>query len=593
MILRISQFFTLLLALFFLTVLLDCQPNKPFALKDSNQTSFELNILGRKDKADIQSFQLTVFKSEDTIHNELYGKTSILDTLELNFDLTYQFYVAGFDSLDVKIYEGDTTVLIPEEQQVKITITLVPINTDSNDAPYFTVDSSQMTSSATVGIIYYDTCYADDPDGDTLIYTAIQRPVDGAFFLSATNGIISWQPHDAQKDSTFTLSVEVKDPEGLADTITWLVAVADSGSNGAPVFTKIDSQMKKSATVGSLYLDTCEASDSDGDDLTYFIASPIMGMSIGPENGIIQWVPADSQAGGKIAVIGVKDSSGLADTIIWTITVGDSGSLEAPVGMKLIPAKDSSFEMGSNDFENNEKPVHTVSFTYDFYMDSTETTQGLFDSILSAVYDTAFWKPTLWYDALGKGDNYPVYNITWFKAAMYCNALSKTRGYDTIYSYDSLVGTFRDTLTLYNVKIDSTGIGFRLPYEAEWEYAYRAGTTTNYYWGDGSTDIPTYAINGVSVFDEVATKEPNEFDLYDMAGNALEFCNDWLSIDHSSSDNVDPFGPDTGEVNGTRVFKGGAINTQNLKLRAAWRGGAKPGTLNAIYGFRTVIRKEE
>ncbi len=101
-------------------------------------------------------------------------------------------------------------------------------------------------------------------------------------------------------------------------------------------------------------------------------------------------------------------------------------------GMKLILAKGKSFIMGDDESEfPQSKPAHKVSFTYDFWMDSTEVTQGDYDSLMAKHYEW-YQKPDWLY---AQGDNYPVYAISWYDAVLYCNARSKADNLDTIYSY--------------------------------------------------------------------------------------------------------------------------------------------------------------
>lgn len=298
----------------------------------------------------------------------------------------------------------------------------------------------------------------------------------------------------------------------------------------------------------------------------------------------------------------VISAQGYETTTVFVTSsnVGDVTLIAKEVnGMKLIPAKDSSFSMGTNYAgKSSEQPVHTVNFTYDFWMDTTEVTQKMFRTI--AGYSTS-WGPTY-----GVGDNYPAYFVNWFDAVLFCNARSRKEGRDTVYSYSSK-GTVKPIIgksyyVLYDVSIDLTKSGYRLPTEAEWEYACRGGSTTDYYWGVDTSIITVdqYAVFECNSFSlgshnenygthEVASKKPNGFGLYDMIGNVVEYCNDWYGDNYYSvSLPTDPTGPESGTY---RVRRGGNWNTKISQLYSAGRTSGKPDSKGTFIGFRTVLPK--
>jgi sulfatase modifying factor 1 len=286
-------------------------------------------------------------------------------------------------------------------------------------------------------------------------------------------------------------------------------------------------------------------------------------------------------------------------------------TLKNSIGMKLALIPAGEFLMGAaatdEDAGENELPQHRVRISRPFYIGIHEVTVGQFRSFVAATgHETAAEKGkssgfncktgTFEYDRKGyhwrnlgwkQTDAHPVLNVNWFDADAFCRWLRKKEGR-----------------------------AYRLPTEAEWEYACRAGTKTRFVEGQSTTALrrianvqdeslaekePRFSNSKESSYlrrpvpwdDEypfsapVGSFEPNRFGLYDMLGNAAEWCSDWYAADqYRRGPVVDPHGPKNGKG---RVVRGGAFLHQPRHCRVSHRIGGWPSYHNYIIGFRVVM----
>jgi len=184
----------------------------------------------------------------------------------------------------------------------------------------------------------------------------------------------------------------------------------------------------------------------------------------------------------------------------------------------------------------------------------------------------------------------PVANVSWYDAALYCNARSKSDGKDTVYLYTSRTGDIGRQCSLEECTISATADGYRLPTEAEWEYACKSDSLTLYFWGNDRATASLYAWtkeNSAATVHQVADKLPNGSQLYDMSGNVWEWCQDWYDAGfYKVSERVDPQGPETGT---TKVIRGGSWNTTLFFAQAGTRVSMAPESGDPTIGFRTVL----
>jgi formylglycine-generating enzyme required for sulfatase activity len=221
------------------------------------------------------------------------------------------------------------------------------------------------------------------------------------------------------------------------------------------------------------------------------------------------------------------------------------GQLQTPLPLETFPAAKDFLRDGDYD----EKPVHSVTMTKAFYMGIFEVTNFQYE-----LFDP------LHQDLRGKeADDEAVINVNWYDAQAFCRWLS-----------------------------DKEGLSYRLPTEAEWEYACRAGTTTNFSAGDVlPKEFHKNPHRSAKRDESLLTGEtpPNQWGLYDMHGNVEEWCHDWYGP-YIGDDQTDPAGYTTGSF---RVTRGGSHGTDVYYLRSANRMGAVPQTRNWITGFRVVL----
>ncbi len=251
----------------------------------------------------------------------------------------------------------------------------------------------------------------------------------------------------------------------------------------------------------------------------------------------------------------------------------------------FILIKGGSFQMGSQDSEpwrSQDETQHTVTVS-DFYISPYELTQAEYQRITGE-------NPSSF-----SGENLPVENISWMDAVSYCNARSEQEGLTPVYTIDG-----------QNVTWNREADGYRLPTEAEWEYACRAGTTTpfntenspsadevNYYghypyeiegnyFSQGNLDTKPGQYRETTV--EVGSFSPNSFGLYDMHGNVSEWVWDYYGS-YSAEEQTDPTGPKTGSL---RVYRGGGWNDFAKNMRSAYRATLEQDHSSFNIGIRLV-----
>lgn len=248
--------------------------------------------------------------------------------------------------------------------------------------------------------------------------------------------------------------------------------------------------------------------------------------------------------------------------------------------VEMVQITGGTFNMGSPANEanrNNDETRHQVTVT-SFYMGKYIVTQAEYEAIMGT-------NPSRFKQ---EGVKLPVENVSWFDAIEFCNRLSESEGLTPVYT---ITGTGNER----SVTWDRNGNGYRLPTEAEWEYACRAGTTTTFNTGDNITTSRAnydgkspYNNNPAGLYmrrtTPVGNYGANAWGLYDMHGNIWEWCWDWYG-NYVTTAQTDPIGPASGTY---RVLRGGSWFDGGRNLRSAVRFNYYPGNRNYFFSFRVV-----
>lgn len=250
----------------------------------------------------------------------------------------------------------------------------------------------------------------------------------------------------------------------------------------------------------------------------------------------------------------------------WAEHVGGAVEIANSVGMKMRLIPPGEFLMGSSDFDTSaygeEKPQHLVRITKPFYLNATEVTQQQYECVMGM--NPSYFKgdrlPASYFD----GAMLPVEQVSWNDAMEFCRKLTASSGEQSV------------------------GRVYRLPTEAEWEYACRAGTTTKWSFGDDESALGEHAwcyYSANHTTHPVGQMRPNAWGLFDMHGSVEEWCSDWWVGGYASRAVSDPIGPTEGSY---RMHRGGSWRLDASRCRSAARAMDSPGYRSNRLGFRVA-----
>jgi len=451
-------------------------------------------------------------------------------------------------------------------------------NTPSNPSP-----SNNVTNQPLTMTLSWD---CSDPDGDILTYDV--------YFGTSSNPTTKVSTGQSGKSinrsnlsygTTFYWKVVAKDSKGATtEGPEWRFTTQ---SNRAPNTPSNPSPSNNATNQPTTITLSWECSDPDGDAVTYDVY-------FGTSSNSMTKVSSGQTLNRSNLSIGTtyywkvvaKDSKGATtEGPVWKFTTQSAPTTTSYTPSSIVPqmvlVDKGSFTMGDTwgGGGSDEKPTHKVTFTYDFYIGKYEVTFNEYDAFCNA---TGRSKPSD--SGWGRGTR-PVIWVSWNDAIAYCNWLSEKEKLPKSYDSNGNLLDKDGRVTTDPSKV----VGYRLPTEAEWEYAARGGNKSKGYKYSGSDNVDVdnvawYDLNSGLKTQEVGKKAPNELGIYDMSGNVWEWCSDWYDSGYyAKSPTTNPYNSTAGSGRGGR---GGSWYSSATDARVADRSSYSPTYTYYSLGFR-------
>lgn len=370
--------------------------------------------------------------------------------------------------------------------------------------------------------------------------------------IDPESGNISGTPKELKDKQTYKITFT----KGIYSKISEDVTIGVSG---------IHSRVSSLNAVLNTPIPSISFTKSPSDMSGNYEVSPTLppGLSLDPKTGSISGTPNKLKLNQTYTVRFTAKSgihSGKTFTADLNLTIIDRS---------MVFVEGGSYTMGKA--SSNDDPAHIVEVS-SFYISKYEVTQKLYKDVMGSSPSDK---------DKGIGNNYPVNKVSWHDAVIFCNKLSEMDGLKPVYKIEEKI------VSLPNWDAD----GYRLPTEAEWEYAARGGKKSKGYRYSGSNtpdDVAWHRSNSGLKTHPVGRKKSNELGLYDMNGNVSEWCWDWYKTDYyDSSPKLNPKGPDFSQY---RVIRGGYWKTLDSYkyLNVSARGNNEPGNQFNYIGFRVL-----
>jgi formylglycine-generating enzyme required for sulfatase activity len=288
----------------------------------------------------------------------------------------------------------------------------------------------------------------------------------------------------------------------------------------------------------------------------------------------------------------------LSAAFICGFTACDNSTVSTDDSIEMVWIPAGTFTIGSFIAEIAggcvaPQPEHDVIITKGFYMGKYEITQAQYRAVMGT--NPSYFQGSNLPGGV-KTDKLPVERVSWYDTVEFCNALSLLEGFTPAYDIDKDTPDPNNTNGLdpfkWKVTLIPEAMGYRLPTEAQWEYACRARTTTAYYTGDTVSDkTGWYSANSGGTTHEVGKKAPNNFGLYDMHGNVWEWCWDYIDYEgvnyYTSAPNPDTDPAGLGYGN-RRAERGGGYKHTPGRMYSAYRERYQPQSRDNDLGFRVI-----
>lgn len=319
-------------------------------------------------------------------------------------------------------------------------------------------------------------------------------------------------------------------------------------------------------------------------------------ISVAGTQATITWSPVTDAASYKVYSSAspdgdfLEDLTGTFDGTSWTAPVsGDKRFYQVTslTGGGVPPIPENFVLVVGGTFNANTAAAPFMATVSSFYIDKYEVTQSSYASVMPAGSLTT---------GFGEGDNFPVYYVTWYNAILYCNLRSIQEGLDPCYSYGTdgtdpsrwPTGWNSADANHTNFSCNWTANGYRLPSEVEWVFAAKGGTLSQGYTYSGSATLANvgwYSLNSGAVSHLQGTKAENELGIFDMSGNAFEWCWDISNGNYPTGPMTDYYGPETGIY---RRRHGGSYALPASVCPNVSRAHNPPTTSDKNNGFRVV-----
>ena len=450
---------------------------------------------------------------------------------------------AGIYVFALRVSDGEAD---SDAEVVEITVI------EPNRAPL--ADAGVDQTVAAGATVQLDGSGSSDPDGDALTYQWTAAP--GAVLSSNADASPTFTLSDPGT-YRFLLTVNDRQTDSPVDEVV-VTVVSRAPTNRVPV---AEAGLNQSAQAGTVvHLSAEDSNDPDGDVLTYSWKQ-MDGPSVELANRntpIATFTPTESGMYRFSLTVNDGHADSSPDEMIIAVVEleqppGETMLVDLPGGatLDMVWIERGTFMMGFSESGSGSRRSE-VTISQGFYLGKYEVTQGQWESVMGS-------NPS-WHN----GANRPVEQVAWHDVQSFIHALNEAAG-------DSL---------------------YRLPSEAEWEYACRGGTTTRWSHGDDEDQLGNYAWyggnNSPDGTKDVGRKLPNPWGLYDMHGNVWEWCQDWYGFDPSDAQ-VDPTGPASGSH---RVVRGGYFHSEALDTRSALRDNYAPSTRYFDVGARLLRMAE-